>query len=68
MRGIELHWWPVGGTMPLNCGVGPKLLLSFQPASEIEQALGGPLTALTPKSIVDPDQLRRRLDQIHARK
>jgi DNA-binding IclR family transcriptional regulator len=68
MRGIELHWWPVGGTMPLNCGAAPKLLLSFQPAGEIEQALGEPLTALTPKSIIDPDQLRLRLKQIHDRK
>jgi DNA-binding IclR family transcriptional regulator len=68
MRGIELHWWPVGGTMPLNCGAAPKLLLSFQPTSEIEQALAGPLTQLTPKSIMDPDQLRRRLAQIRERK
>ncbi len=68
MRGIELHWWPVGGTMPLNCGGAPKLLLSFQPPEEIERALAGPLVPLTPKSIVEPDQLRQQLTKIRERR
>jgi DNA-binding IclR family transcriptional regulator len=68
MRGIELHWWPIGGTMPLNCGGAPKLLLSFQPQEEIDRMLSAPLIALTPKSVTDPDQLRRRLNQIRERR
>ncbi len=68
MRGMELHWWPVGGTLPLNCGGAPKLLLALQPQDEIERALGGQLTALTAKSIVDPAALRRRLATIRERR
>jgi DNA-binding IclR family transcriptional regulator len=48
MRGMELHWWPVGGTMPLNCGGAPKLLLALQPPDEIARALATDLTPLTP--------------------
>jgi DNA-binding IclR family transcriptional regulator len=68
MRGMELHWWPVGGTMPLNCGGAPKLLLALQPPDEIDRALAADLTPLTPKSIVDPAQLRRRLEIIRDRR
>jgi DNA-binding IclR family transcriptional regulator len=68
MRGMELHWWPVGGTMPLNCGGAPKLLLALQPPDEIARALATDLTPLTPKSIVDPAQLRRRLEIIRDRR
>jgi DNA-binding IclR family transcriptional regulator len=68
MRGMELHWWPVGGTLPLNCGGAPKLLLALQPQEEIARALAGRLTALTPKSVVDPAALRRRLALIRERR
>jgi DNA-binding IclR family transcriptional regulator len=68
MRGMELHWWPVGGTLPLNCGGAPKLLLALQPPEEIERALAGRLTSLTAKSIVDPVALRRRLATIRERR
>jgi DNA-binding IclR family transcriptional regulator len=67
MRGIELRWWPVGGTMPLNCGGAPKLLLAYQSTAEIERALALPLEPLTAKSVIDPAVLRRRLTQIRDR-
>ena len=37
------------------------MLLAFQPEDEIERALAGTLTKLTPKSVTDPDELRKRL-------
>jgi IclR family KDG regulon transcriptional repressor len=63
-QGMEVRWWQVGGTLPLNCGGAPKLMLAFQPEDEIERVLAQPLVALTPKSIVDADVLRERLLRI----
>lgn len=67
MMGIEVHWWPVGGTLPLNCGGAPKLLLAFQPAEEIAKVLARPLVALTSKSVVDQAQLLKHLGDIRRR-
>ena len=64
LQGMEVRWWAVGGTLPLNCGGAPKLMLAHQPAEEIERVLAQPLTALTPKSVVDPTLLRERLRRI----
>jgi len=63
-RSIEVRWWTVGGNLPLNCGGAPKLLLAYQSEREIAAVLSRPLHALTPKSITDPERLRRRLARI----
>jgi IclR family transcriptional regulator, KDG regulon repressor len=67
IHGMEVRWWAVGGTLPLNCGGAPKLLLAFQSPAEIDRMLARPLTQLTPKSTMDPRALRRQLDKIRAR-
>ncbi|WP_046864200.1 IclR family transcriptional regulator [Microvirga massiliensis] len=67
MKGIEVHWWAVGGTLPYNCGGAPKLLLSYQSEEEIERVLQREPVALTPKSIVDRDKLRAALEKIRKR-
>jgi IclR family transcriptional regulator, KDG regulon repressor len=67
MKGIEVHWWAVGGTLPFNCGGAPKLLLSYQPQSEVTRVLKRPMTALTPKSVTDPDELKSQLTKIRKR-
>lgn len=67
IHGMEVRWWAVGGTLPLNCGGAPKLLLAFQPPAEIDRALSRPLTQLTPKSITDPSVLRRQIAKIRER-
>jgi len=67
MRGIEVHWWPVGGTMPFNCGGAPKLLLSYRPEAEIAKTLMRPMVPLTNKSITDPAELRADLERIRKR-
>ena len=66
-RSIEIHWWPVGGVLPLNCGGGPKLLLAYQPENEIRAVLKGPLPRLTPNSIVKAAALQSRLEKIRQR-
>jgi DNA-binding IclR family transcriptional regulator len=63
-RSIEIHWWPVGGSLPLNCGGAPKLLLSYQSEQEIQSVLRRPLARMTPKSITRPHLLYRRLKSI----
>ena len=68
MRGLEVRWWSVGGTLPLNCGGAPKLLLALQNDAEIERGLAQPFVALTPKSIMDKAALRKRLAVIRKRK
>jgi len=67
MKGIEVHWWAIGGTLAYNCGGAPKLLLAYQEPKEIERVLKREPVALTPKSIVDRDQLRDRLARIRKR-
>ncbi|RAI00816.1 IclR family transcriptional regulator [Acuticoccus sediminis] len=64
MKGIEVHWWAVGGTLPYNCGGAPKLLLAFQPVEEIERVLTREPTAMTRASITDRGALRDRFAQI----
>ena len=67
MKGIEVHWWAVGGTLPYNCGGAPKLLLAYQPAEEIARVLAQPPVALTPKSTMDMAVLRAHLQKIRKR-
>lgn len=66
-RGMEVHLWSVGGSLQLNCGGAPKLLLAWQPEEEIEFVLSRPLTALTPKSCVDRKRLKAHLKLIRKR-
>jgi DNA-binding IclR family transcriptional regulator len=67
IRGIEVHWWAVGGTLAFNCGGAPKLLLSYRPEAEIAKALKRPMVALTPKSITNPARLEADLVRIRKR-
>lgn len=67
MKGIEVHWWAVGGTLPYNCGGAPKLLLAFQGPNEIARVLEREPVALTPKSITDREALGGQLARIRER-
>lgn len=66
ITGMEVRWWQIGGTLPINCGGAPKLLLSYQDPEEIARVLPEELTALTPKSITDRDALLARLEKVRA--
>jgi DNA-binding IclR family transcriptional regulator len=67
MKGIEVHWWAIGGTLPYNCGGAPKLLLAYQAPDEIDRVLQRDPVALTAKSIVDRDRLRASFETIRTR-
>ena len=67
MQGMEVHWWSVGGTLPLNTGGAPKLLLAFQSEDEIDEVLQTPLQPINPQAIVDPIAFRQHLTEIRQR-
>lgn len=67
MKGMEVRWWSVGGTLPLNCGGAPKVLLAHQSTEEIVRALQQPLTRLTPSSPVNPRTLKSHLAKVKQR-
>ena len=66
-KGMEVHFWRIGGSLQINCGGAPKVLLAWQSDEEIDLALAGPLTALTARSCVDRRQLKAHLRLIRKR-
>jgi DNA-binding IclR family transcriptional regulator len=67
IKGIEVHWWAVGGSLPYNCGGAPKLLLAYQASEEIDRVLQRDPVAMTPKSVTDRRTLKKRLAMIRER-
>ena len=67
MGGIEVHWWAVGGTLPLNCGGAPKLLLAFQDPPDIDRLMEREMERLSSESILDRKALAARLAHIRRR-
>lgn len=67
MRGIEVHWWAIGGTLPLNVGGAPKVFLAYQPEDRIEPLLRNSMEKMSDRSIVDIAALREHLQLIRSR-
>ena len=54
----------VGGRLPLTCtGVG-KVLLAYAGKDVIDDVMSRPMRAMTPRSVTDPQILRRQLGEI----
>lgn len=66
-KGMEVHFWAIGGVLQANAGGAPKLLLAWQTPAEIEYVLARPLTALTVKTSVDRRKLKTHLKLIRKR-
>ena len=66
-KAMEVHFWSLGGSLQINCGAGPKVLLAWQSEEEIDLMLAQPLTALTPKSVTDRKRLKAQLKLIRKR-
>ena len=64
---IQVRWWAVGGSLPLNCGAAPKILFAYMPEEMRERLLDQEMTQLTPHSVADPKALRGELDTIRER-
>lgn len=53
-----------GRIMPINAAASAKAIFAFQPRKTIAEHLAMPLRKYTEKTIVDPAQLRRDLEQV----
>jgi len=53
-----------GGRAPLHATALGKAILAHTDSADVDRLLAGPLVALTPKTIVDPDLLRSELDRV----
>jgi DNA-binding IclR family transcriptional regulator len=62
---VSVSW--VGKRTPLHCTSNGKVLLAFMDEAELERRLRGPLERPTPRTIVDPDELRAQLEQVRTR-
>lgn len=60
---ITTHNW-VGQRTPLHATSSGKVLLAHLPADRLESLLAGGLESYTPRTVTDPDALRRQLEQI----
>jgi DNA-binding IclR family transcriptional regulator len=60
-RDLRVPHSRVGGRLPMHCTALGKAILAHSSPSFIESVLEGPLTALTPKTIVEPAALRREI-------
>jgi DNA-binding IclR family transcriptional regulator len=61
--GIKL-FSEIGKTFPLHCTALGKSLLAYSPQTTVDKLLKAPLEAITEKTIIDPEVLRRELASI----
>ena len=57
----------VGRRTPLHSSSSGKVFLAHMPEPVSQQILGGPLEAVTPRTVTDPERLRRQLKEIRVR-
>lgn len=55
---------PLGQRFPLHAGSSSKALLAFLTEDEVQRHLAGSLSALTPSTRTDPDELHSDLDRV----
>jgi DNA-binding IclR family transcriptional regulator len=65
-QAVVLASW-VGRRSPAHASSSGKCLLAFGDPRSVEAVLRGPLEALTPRTITDPDRLRAVLDETRRR-
>jgi len=59
---VSANW--VGRRTALHTSASGKVLLAFMSEAERDRLLGRPLHASTPRTVVDPDALRRQLEGV----
>lgn len=67
-RSLDIPHSRTGGRLPLHCTALGKAILAFSAPDFVESILGGELRALSPKTITDPNTLRRDLANVHLTK
>jgi DNA-binding IclR family transcriptional regulator len=63
---VQVRWWPVGESMPLNCGAAPRLLLAHMPEEARQEVYDGTLATLTRHSTTNPLALKDQVERIRA--
>jgi DNA-binding IclR family transcriptional regulator len=66
-QGLRLADLYVGGSQPLHLGAAPRALLAFDEHELLPPLLAAGLSRRTPRSIVDPAELRKDLAEIRER-
>lgn len=65
-RDLKVPHSRIGGRLPMHCtGLG-KAILAYSSTQFVDAVLEGPLTSLTPKTITDPEALRRELAAVRS--
>ena len=59
--------FPVGTPWPLHAGASNKVLLAYLPEEVVAEILATPLPRVTPRTTVDPRELRAHLQRIRRR-
>jgi DNA-binding IclR family transcriptional regulator len=64
----KLNAEEVGARLPAHASALGRAMLAFAPDDEVARVLSGDLRQLTPRTVVDPDRLRREIVQARWRK
>jgi DNA-binding IclR family transcriptional regulator len=54
----------IGIKLPIHAGASGKAILAFLPDDEIEEIIASGLQRVTDRTVVDPDRLKKQLDEI----
>lgn len=64
---IDIKWWGVNESLPINCGAAPKLMLAYLPEDQAKEVSKPEnFVALSPNSVMDPVLLEAQLQQARA--
>jgi DNA-binding IclR family transcriptional regulator len=67
-RSVRVPHTRPGGRLPVHCTALGKAILAYSDRDFVESVLGGTLRPLSPKTIIDPGELRRELAAIRETK
>lgn len=64
---IDIKWWSVNESLPMNCGAAPKLILAYLPDDQAKVVTKPEnFVALSPHSVMDPVLLDAQLAEARA--
>jgi IclR family transcriptional regulator, acetate operon repressor len=56
----------IGRRMALHAGASGRAILAFMPPAQIDEYLRGPLEKVSPSTVTDPAELRKKFEEIRA--
>jgi IclR family transcriptional regulator, acetate operon repressor len=67
LHALRRTYTDLGRPIPVHQGAPGKVLLAHLPAPVVDRVLAGPMESATPRTVVDPEALRREFEEIAAR-